>query len=51
MSDEHDEPTGLPPEEPEAPPLGVEEDPGEAPPPGPERMPGIPTEGEPPSAG
>ena len=47
---EHDDvPTGLPDDEHEEPPLGVQE--GDEPDRGPEAMPGIPTEGEPPTAG
>ncbi|MEA2255759.1 MAG: hypothetical protein QOG35_1804 [Solirubrobacteraceae bacterium] len=53
---EHDDtPTGLPPDQPEEPPLGVPEARPEGedddPPRGPAAMPGIPTEGEPPMAG
>ncbi len=46
-----DAPTGLPNEEAEAPPMGVDEPPPEDDETGPEAMPGIPTEGEPPTAG
>ena len=48
MDGERDVPTGMPPDEPEAPPLGVpaEEDDPEV-----SDLPGIPDEGEPPSAG
>jgi len=47
-----DAPTGLPPDGPQDDPLGVPDAEGDDPPRrGPEAMPGIPTEGEPPSAG
>jgi hypothetical protein len=42
-------PTGLPPDQPEEPPLGVP-DGEDAPDRGPKAMPGIPTDGEPPAA-
>jgi len=52
MADETDEaPSGLPDEEVEEAPLGVTEDDEEEPDRGAEAMPGIPTEGEPPTAG
>jgi hypothetical protein len=51
MESESDVPSGLPEEEPEAPPLGVPAEAGEEDDSEVGRLPGIPEEGEPPTSG